>query len=366
MLKCDIVRRFPGFRLDVHLETQAQVLALFGPSGSGKSLTLQCIAGLLKPDAGTIQIGEACVFDAAARIDVPPRDRNVGYVFQNYALFPHLTAAQNVAYGLHRLPRQERAGRVQDALKSVQLHELADRLPAQLSGGQQQRVALARALVTRPSILLLDEPFAALDSIVRGELHHELVQLLRELGIPTLLVTHQLDEAYALSREIAVYEAGRVLQIGHRDEVYYQPRTQGVARLVGVGNFIPGRVADVTGRYTQVDGPGIALWGPPGPHAVGESVDCCIRPEHVMLLRKDREAPPAGPGETRIEGTIVEEVAYGGYVSLRFRPDPLPGGDRLPDLLIRLATYMQQRLDVGRETRQTVTLKAHYTHILKS
>lgn len=374
MLRCHIKKRLESFRLQVSLEVRDHVVALFGPSGSGKSLTLQCIAGLMTPDAGRIEIGGRPVFDSGAGVNLPPRRRSVGYVFQNYALFPHLTVAENIGYGLHRVPREERDGRIEEVIRAVRLEGLEGRRPGQLSGGQQQRVALARALVTRPAALLLDEPFGALDSVIRSRLHRELLQLLQELPIPTLLVTHNLDEAYALSREIAVYEAGRVLQFGPRDEVYYRPNSKAVARFVGVKNFLPGRVEEVRRDLTRVAGPGFTLWGPPGPFSTGQKVECCIRPEHVMLVRKDRPGEMPGPGEVSITGDIVDEVAYGGYVTLLFRPAlpgfeagvPVPPATRAkaPDLHITLPTYVYLRLNVERDKDWTVALKAKYIHIL--
>jgi molybdate transport system ATP-binding protein len=370
MLRCHIVKEIGSFRLNIDLTAQSQVTALFGPSGSGKSLTLQCIAGLLAPDSGQIAIGERTLYDAAAGVNLPSRERRVGYLFQNYALFPHLTAAENIAYGLHRLPKSERAERLQEALRTVRLEGMAERYPAQLSGGQQQRVALARALVGRPAILLLDEPFAALDSIVRAQLQQELLQILRAVPIPAVLVTHQLDEAYALSREMAVLEAGRVLQAGPRDEVYYRPRTRAVAELVGASNFLPGTVVDAADKATRIAGPGgLELWGPPvAGFQPGRQVTCCIRPEHVMVVRKDRAADESpGAFETWLPGRMIEEVHYGSHVSLCFRPDP-PGAGRppVPDLMITVATYMYHRLEIGADPRQTVALKARYLHLIPS
>lgn len=365
MLHLNITKRFGSFELNVQLQTNEQVVALFGPSGSGKSLTLQSIAGLLTPDAGRIVIGERTVYDSVKRINLPTQQRHVGYLFQNYALFPHLTAAENIAYGLHRVDRAEREERVAEVIRAVRLEGLENRHPAQLSGGQQQRVALARALVTRPAVLLLDEPFAALDSLVRHQLHGELLRVLHELPTPTVLVTHQLDEAYALSKELAVLETGRVLQAGPRDEVYYRPASRSAARLVGVENFLAGTVTAVSDRHTAVACHGLTLWGPAGRFKPGDRVDCAIRPEHVMLVREDRLEESLQPGETRISGEVVAEVSYGSYRSIRFRPDQ-PGGapEPLPDLHISMATYMYHRLGIAPGGRQTVALKTRYLHLM--
>lgn len=364
MLTCSIQKRLESFDLSIALQMKEQVMALYGPSGSGKSLTLQAIAGLLTPDAGHISVGNQVLFDSKAGVNLPPRARSVGYLFQNYALFPHLSAAQNVGYGLHRIGRAEREERVQEALRAVRLEGLQERRPAQLSGGQQQRVALARALVTRPKLLLLDEPFGALDSIIREQLHGELLHLLADLPIPTMLVTHSLDEAYALSREIAVYEAGRVLQAGPRAEVYYRPNSPAVARLVGAKNMLQGQVTAVTAVETQVQCHGLVLTGPPGSFTVGQQVVCCIRPEHVMLLRKDRVHERLAPGEVRVTGRIVREMTYGGYIALLFRPDSVAGAAPLADLHITMATYIYDRLRLEGDPRQTLSLKSRYLHLL--
>lgn len=365
MLKFDLEKRLGDFRLHAGLEVKDHVVALFGPSGSGKSVTLQCLAGLVTPDRGRIEIGGRLIFErgGGANINLPPQSRRIGYVFQNYALFPHLTVTENIAFGLGRLPREQRNERVGEIIRTVRLQGLENRLPSQLSGGQQQRVALARALVTRPAALLLDEPFSALDSIIRGRLHRELLLLLRDLRIPTLLVTHDLSEAYALSREIAVYEAGRILQCGPRDEIYYRPNCKAAARFIGMKNFIPGRVAEATPGHTLVDGPGFALWGPSGPFTPGQDVQCCIRPEHVMLVRREREKAPPRAGETRLSGTILEEVGYGSHVTLIFRPDVSRDGPP-PMLHIALPTFVYHRLGVSGRKNWTVAVKAEQVHIL--
>lgn len=357
MLTCQIDKRLGSFRLRVSLAVQDHVVGLFGPSGSGKSLTLQCIAGLMAPDSGRITVGGVPVFDSAAGINLPPQKRHVGYVFQNYALFPHLSVADNIAYGLHGISAAERADRVSQALRLIRLQGLERRLPGHLSGGQQQRVALARALVTRPSVLLLDEPFAALDSMIRSELLRQLLDLLHELPIPTLFVTHHLDDAYALSREIAVYDNGSIAQAGPRDEVYHRPSSPEVARYVGITNVLPGRVEAASGWQTRVSGPGFPIWAPPSSFAPGQEVLCCIRPEYVVPVGEhDRREP----NETWLTGEVTDEVAYGSHVNLRFRPD----AGEAPDLQITLPAYMSRSLGIRPQKRCTFALNAEYIHLI--
>lgn len=206
-----IRRQLPAFVLDVAFDTGGGIVALVGPSGSGKTLTLRTIAGLLHADFGRIALGARTLFDAGARIDVPARERHIGYVFQHYALFPHHTAAQNIAYGLHTLPRDARDARVREMLALVRLDRHADKRPVALSGGEQQRVALARALAPQPSLLLLDEPLSALDAPLRRSLGLELRRLHRDTGIPMLLVTHDPDEARRVA-DVAIHLGdGRVV-----------------------------------------------------------------------------------------------------------------------------------------------------------
>jgi molybdate transport system ATP-binding protein len=203
------------FELDVAFHSSARRLVLFGPSGVGKSQTLKAIAGLMRPDAGHVSIDGTLLFDAQAGIDVPPRQREVAYLFQEYALFQHLTVAQNVAFGLHRgwrnPGRQVRHEAVQRWLTAFELDKLAQRYPHELSGGQRQRTALARALVSKPRALLLDEPFAALDVLLRKKLRAELAALQRELGTPMLLITHDPADVDAFADEVVQLDAGRVV-----------------------------------------------------------------------------------------------------------------------------------------------------------
>jgi molybdate transport system ATP-binding protein len=205
------------FRLEAAFASDKGFVVLFGPSGAGKSLTLQAIAGLITPDEGRIVVGERTLFDSHLEIRVPARYRDVGYVFQDYALFPHRTVAQNVSFGLKRgwpwyLPRGERL-RLEEVLEIFELTPLKDSLPRDLSGGQRQRVALARAIIRRPSLLLLDEPFSSLDALLRGKMRQELLKIKERFAIPVVLITHDPEDVAALAETVVVYEPGRVSQI---------------------------------------------------------------------------------------------------------------------------------------------------------
>lgn len=222
-----------AFDLDVSFEASGGITALFGPSGAGKTLTLRSIAGLVTPRAGRITLADRVVFDSADGVDLPPQARGFGFVFQHYALFPHLTVEQNVGFGLHRLERADRAERVHRLLELVALDGLEQRRPAQLSGGQQQRVALARALATEPQLLLLDEPFAAVDLRVRRRLREELRRIHQMTGTPMLLVTHDLHEVKQLSDSLVLVEHGRVLASGPTASVLDQPQDSELMELLG-------------------------------------------------------------------------------------------------------------------------------------
>ena len=211
------------------------LLALLGPSGCGKTTTLRIIAGFERPDRGLVKIGGRDVTPE------PPNRRRLGMVFQNYSLFPHMTVAENIAFGLKmaRVPRSEIPPRVSEALSLVRLPGFEDRSPAQLSGGQQQRVALARSLITSPAVLLLDEPLGALDKNLRESMQFELRQLQKRLGITTVLVTHDQEEALTMSDSVAVMNHGRVLQVGPPQEVYARPKERFVSEFLGASNLFP-------------------------------------------------------------------------------------------------------------------------------
>lgn len=239
-LSVDIRKRLDGFTLSVRFETDDPVTGLLGASGCGKSMTLRCIAGVERPDEGTIVLDGETLFDAARGIDLPPQKRRVGYLFQHYALFPHMTVAKNILCGLHgEKDKAEKQRRLREMLALLHLEGLENRLPAQLSGGQAQRVALARMLVSRPRLLLLDEPFAALDSHLRDQLQPQFAALLREYGRQAVLVTHSRDEAYRLCSRLCVMDGGRILRSGDTKSVFADPGTIAAARLTGCKNIAP-------------------------------------------------------------------------------------------------------------------------------
>jgi molybdate transport system permease protein len=236
-LEVAIEKQVSDFRLAVEFTADGAPLGLLGPSGSGKSMTLRAIAGLETPDRGRIVLHGRVLFDSVRGVNVPVRERRIGLLFQNYALFPHLTVAENIAFGLHRLPESERARGVAQQLAAAHLNDLANRYPASLSGGEQQRVALARALAVEPEALLLDEPFSALDTHLRSALERQLRETLEKYRGSTLFVSHNLEEAYRVCGELIVLVRGSVAARGPKVEVFRHPPTLEVARLTGCKNF---------------------------------------------------------------------------------------------------------------------------------
>jgi ABC-type Fe3+/spermidine/putrescine transport system ATPase subunit len=289
------------------LVRRGELMTLLGPSGCGKTTLLNLVAGFLAPDSGAIAIDGECVMER------PTYRREIGIVFQNYALFPHMTVAANIGYGLRArgVAKPEIGRRVADATALVKLTGLEGRKPRQLSGGQQQRVALARALVIRPKVLLLDEPFSALDRNLRGSMQVELKEIQRKLGLTTIFVTHDQSEALSLSDRIAVISAGRIRQLGTPDEVYRRPADRFVASFVGDVNVlrarldrIDGETASVALGATRVSTPAAPLEGA----SVGATVDLFVRPEDLRVA--EAGAPVAA------EGVVAAEIYQGGHVDL--------------------------------------------------
>ena len=311
-----VVKRYGNFTAvePMHLEVEAGAfVTLLGPSGCGKTTTLRMVAGLAAPTAGDILIKGARVNE------VPIHKRNLGIVFQNYALFPHKTIFDNVAFGLkyRKVPKPQIAERVARALELVRLPQMADRLPNQLSGGQQQRIALARAIVVEPDVLLLDEPLSALDANLRENMRVELKKIQHQLGIATIFVTHDQSEALAMSDKIVVMSDGRIEQEGSPEEVYTRPRSQFVARFLGNSNLLDGRVAAHNGSSLRIEVGGLGtvdveVDGGAVPQD-GEPVRLVMRAEKLHL-----SAEPAGaPGDTQLNGRI-DAVDYQGQAARYF------------------------------------------------
>jgi putative spermidine/putrescine transport system ATP-binding protein len=300
------------------------IVALLGPSGCGKTTTLRMIAGLLQPDAGDILI------DGSSIRNIPVHRRNVGMLFQNYALFPHMTVAENIGFGLEtrRIRRNEAASRIKGALQLVQLAGFEHRMPAHLSGGQQQRVALARALVVEPAVLLLDEPLGALDKSLRQSMQVELRDLQRRLGITTVLVTHDQDEALTMADRIAIMRDGYIEQSGTPSEVYQRPISRFIASFLGAANFFQGKVERIDSGAMCVAVPGGPAISVKSSRQVGTSVTIALRPESVKVEvpgdPRSFDHPGTRPNEV---SATVEKVAYHGFISHLYLRQP--NGDML-------------------------------------
>jgi spermidine/putrescine ABC transporter ATP-binding subunit len=288
-----------------------EFFGLLGPSGSGKTTLLRSIAGFIELDSGQV------LLDGEDIGPIPVHRRDIGMVFQNYALFPHMTVFDNVAFGLsvRKMPGAEIKQRVDEILSLVRLAGLQERKPRQLSGGQQQRVALARALVTRPKVLLLDEPLGALDKHLREEMQVELRRIQREVGITTIFVTHDQEEAMTLSDRIAIMNQGKIEQLGAPLEVYEHPINRFAAGFLGVANFLEGRVASVSGGEVRID---LKLGGqaaaPAQGFRPGDAAVLAVRPEKISI-----EAGTAELGVNRLAGTVLSAIFSGSSTTYRIQ-----------------------------------------------
>jgi iron(III) transport system ATP-binding protein len=301
------------------------MLVLLGPSGCGKTTTMRCIAGLDTPEAGRISIGAKVVFDSAAGVNVSADKRNVGMVFQSYAIWPHMTVYQNVAFSLEiaRTPRAETKARVEAMLELVGLRDLGGRGASQLSGGQMQRVALARSLVTNPSVLLLDEPLSNLDARLRDYLRVQLREIQTSLKITALYVTHDQHEALALADDIVVLEAGEVLQRGAPMDMYYAPSSSAVAQFLGYSNIFDAavRARDGAACETVLETSGLRVKGTSGTPGAPDAAAVCIRPNDIRLST----APADTSANELPDNTYLAEVIFssfeGTHVHYRARTD---------------------------------------------
>ncbi len=316
-LVADIEKQLEHFRLALRLEVGTEVLVLFGPSGAGKTTVLNTIAGLVTPDAGEITLDGRPFFRRhrpGPAVNLPARKRRIGYVFQQYALFPHLTALENVAYPLRR--RRDGHRQAMALLKKMGIAHLAHRYPHEMSGGQQQRVAIARALAADPQVLLLDEPFSALDTALRERLQRELRDLQRELGLVVLYVTHSLEDAFAVGHRLAVIRQGRVEQVGPVEAVFRRPTNRQVAEIMGIRNLFHARVVERRATGLVLDWDGLRLEAPPQPAGVGEVVTAYIRPEDIKVLYPDRPLRPI-LRPNQVVGRIVQRQPNSSFQTLR-------------------------------------------------
>jgi ABC-type Fe3+/spermidine/putrescine transport system ATPase subunit len=329
---------------DFTLEIETgELFVLLGASGSGKSTLLRLIAGLIPLEKGRIALEGQDV------TDLPPQARNTGFVFQNYSLFRHMTAAQNIEFGLdiRRTPREERLRRVHELLKLIGLEGLGDRMPSQLSGGQQQRVALARALAYQPNVLLLDEPFGALDVKIRSQLRQNLREIQKQLGLTAILVTHDQEEAFELADRIGIIEQGRLLEVGAPSELYRRPQNLFTATFLGSTNILHAR-RNGTAVYVG----DVTIPAPPNTeHLGGQAVNVLCRPEEVELSpsREDAQGSMIGSG-------TVDAIAFAGpvlRVSIR-----LSDGENILQAMLTPGDLRQRGIEIGQEV--WVSLKDYH------
>lgn len=338
-----------------------EVLALVGPSGAGKSTILRTIAGNYRPSHGSVRVNGETWLDSATGIHRPPHRRAVGMVFQSYALFPHMSALGNVMAALGAIAADERAGRARGLLELVHLSGLEDRRPAQLSGGQQQRVAVARALAREPAVLLLDEPFSAVDKSTRQRLYREIAELRTTLAMPVVLVTHDLDEAVMLADRLAVLHRGRTVQIGTPGEVTTRPVSAEVARLVDLRNLFEAVVAghDPDRGRTVVDWNGLRIEAAGRVAAtVGQRVSWVVPDGFVVLHRRDR--PSHGERENPVPGSVEAMLVIGQAAHLTVRPDNDP--DRPIHFSVPLHVARRNGIQPG--VAATVSLLAEGVHLM--
>lgn len=356
-LNVDFEKRYAGgrgvvARFDTPL-SDAAITVLFGASGSGKTTILRCLAGLESPERGSIRCGGKVWFDASRRIDVRPQERSIGYLFQEYALFPHLTVRQNVLFGSRTLDRADRDQRFDRLIALVGLEGFEHRYPARLSGGEKQRVALARALVRRPRLLLLDEPLSALDAPTREQLRRRLRALVKQVDVPALVVTHDRTEALALGDRMVVVDDGGVRQSGPILDVFAKPADLAVARVVGVETVAPGRVTGLVDGIATVDVDRTtltALVDAP----VGRDVYVCIRAEDVTL---ERGEAPKSSARNRLDGRVVAVERDGAMVRVTL--------DCGFHLMALVTPHSRDALDLHPGADITAVVKAPAIHLVE-
>ena len=315
MLEVEVKKSLPDFQLDIKLSVDRELISILGPSGSGKTMTLFCIAGLIRPDQGSIRLNGRTLFSSATGIFSPPQKRNIGFVFKNYALFPHLTVAENIAYGIIGKPKNSVKQKVAELLDLIHIPGLKDRYPAELSSGQQQRVALARAIAPEPEALLLDEPFSALDTYRRERLEFELLSLNQYYRGDILFVTHDLHQGFKLGNRIAIFENGSVTQCDLRNKVISAPANRTAAKLTGVKNLFRGQITGITGESLLVFIPAfdkslkIKLSDRLN-LSVNQLIYIGIRPEHLEVVDRSINNSIACQVEQLVDGVTTLHYYY--------------------------------------------------------
>jgi len=354
VLRAEAATRLGALELDVALEVRAgECLALAGPSGAGKTSLLRIAAGLVRPERGLVEANGETWLDTERGVDVPPERRRCGYVFQEYALFPHLSASQNVAYPLRGMSRAERRERAHELLDRFGLRELADARPRTLSGGERQRVAVARALARKPAVLLLDEPLSALDARTRASASRELAAVLRDVEVPALLVTHDFAEAAQLGDRVGVIDAGRVVQEGTPSELAAAPRTAFVADFTGAvvltGTARPGAGGLTT---VELDGGGAITTTDPG----GGEVAVSVYPWEISI--EPEGEPPHGSSQNRLDAEVLSITTVGNRVRVSLAgPQPIAA---------EITADSAERMGLRAGTRVTATWKATATRVVGS
>jgi molybdate transport system ATP-binding protein len=346
------------FVLDVAIQVPAGITILFGPSGAGKSTVLDCIAGLLRPDAGRIAAAEEVLFDSEARVNCPPQARRIAYVFQTLALFPHMTAEQNVAYGLDGLPHEECSVRVQEILQAFRVDKLRPRKPAEISGGERQRIALARSLVTQPRVLLLDEPLTGLDAELKAAIVDDLRAWNVARRIPILYVTHTRDEVDALGERVIAMDHGRVLREGTPIEVLEAPRRKRLAQAAGFENLLNGTVVDLREAdgvmRVRLNGSFCEIEVPLGYASAGDRVRVATRAGDILLATSH---PHGLSARNVIEGRIVAMETRGALVRARV--------DCGVEFVVHLTPGAARALELRNGGRVWLVLKTHSCHLVE-
>ena len=348
----------PPFVLDVSIQVPTGITILFGPSGSGKSTVLDCIAGLVRPDSGRIAAGENMLFDSESGVNFSPQARCVAYVFQTLALFPHMTAEENVAFGLDALPREERSARVEEILKAFRVDKLRGRKPAEISGGERQRIALARSLVTQPRVLLLDEPLTGLDAHLKAAIVDDLRAWNAAQRIPILYVTHSREEVNALGERMIAMDHGRVLSEGTPMEVLDAPRHKRLAQAAGFENLLSGTVMDLREAdgvmRVRLSESACELEVPLGYAAPGDRVRVAIRAGDILLATSE---PHDLSARNVIEGRIVAMETRGALIQARV--------DCGVEFIVHLTPGAARTLELSIGGRVWLVLKTHSCHFVE-